>query len=796
MKTKIVGLLIAMLLIINIMPIVLTEEDEYVLKEGNHLIVFSNPQITQEEIFVKLDLEETDSFIMESGKPMLPVYTKIFKFPFGTKILDVECVPTDVIENLISGKVKPSPQPIPLNYNENSNQITTYTSNKKDDSIYNSDEFYPQNWFDYKVGCGLDGPSQVVFLVVKIYPIKYSPGLNNIRQAKEVEIKFKVNEPIVPVTFDDEYDMVIIAPSEFTDDLEPLVYYKNDSNRKTIMVTLDEIYDGTYFPVEGRDDQEKIKYFIKNAIENWDIYCVLLAGGENKVPVRMSYVWDGMEECLISDLYYADVFDKYGHFCSWDSNGNDLFGENDGNEIDEVDLYPNVRLGRLNFRDEDEVTSVVEKIITYESSGAYMEDWFSNMIVCGGDTFQDSMGIDEGEYLNTHAIDIMDDFTPDKLWATNGRLQFAINVDNAINNGAGILYMTGHGTPECWFTYPHNNFNVYWPIGTYLNLHVMNLNNGEKIPLVVIGGCSNLQFSDNVCFGWSFLKNTDGGGIAAYGNSALGWGYVGSGCTQGLTGGMELSAFKAYGIEESKTTGELWTTALNNYINEFGVYGAHGYKTVEEWQPFNDPTVIIAKISDKPLKPYKPDGPEEGEANIQYSYSTISTDPDDDLIKYCFDWGEGTVEWTDWMDSGTNITLTHTWERPGNYEIKVKARDVNGLDSPWSESVILHIVGPILDVSSIRGGLSKVVIMLENIGDGDTDNVDWSITVSGGKLGLLNRTTTGKIDDFSVGDKNKINCKGIIGFGKVDVLVKASSPTSNIINLKIKGIVLGFLVLV
>ena len=41
MRTKIVGLLIAMLLIINIMPIVLTEEDEYVLKEGNHLIVFS-----------------------------------------------------------------------------------------------------------------------------------------------------------------------------------------------------------------------------------------------------------------------------------------------------------------------------------------------------------------------------------------------------------------------------------------------------------------------------------------------------------------------------------------------------------------------------------------------------------------------------------------------------------------------------------------------------------------------------------------------------------------------------------
>lgn len=796
MKIKIVGLLVATLLIINFMPIVLTDENEYYLKEENHSIIFSDPNLISEGKYVKLELVEATSFLMDPGKPMIPVYTKVFKFPFGTKILSVDCELEEIIEKSISNEIIPSPQPVLISNNVNLNQHNNYNFFEKDDAVYGSNEFFPTNWYNYNSGCGLDDSSRVVFLAVKVYPIRYSPGLDIIQQVKKINIQVKVSKPIQPITFEDEYDMVIITPLEYTEYLEPLVYYKNDSDRETIMVTLDDIYTGTYFPVEGRDDQEKIKYFIKDTIENWDVTNVLFAGGANKIPVRMSHVWDGMEESLISDLYYADVYDKYGHFCSWDSNENDIFGENDGSEIDEVDLYPDVRLGRLNFRDEDEVSGVINKIITYETSGAYMEEWFSNMIVCGGDTFQDSMAVDEGEYLNVHALDLMDGFIPDEVWASNGRLQLAINVDNAINNGAGVLYITGHGTPECWFTYPHNDFSVYWPIGTYLNFHVMNLNNQEKIPIVVIGGCSNLQFSDDICFGWSFLKNPDGGGITAYGNSALGWGYVGSSCTQGLTGGMELSAFKAYGVYESKTTGELWTTALNNYINEFGVYGAHGYKTVEEWQPFNDPTVKIAKISDKPLQPEKPVGPTEGESDVQYSYSTVTSDPDGDMIKYCFDWGDDTVEWTDWMASGINITLNHTWERPGNYDIRVKARDKNGLDSQWSETVTLHIVGPILDVVSIRGGLSKVITVLENIGDGDTTDVDWSISVKGGQFGLINRTASGKIDDFPVSEKIKINCKMIMGFGKVEVSIKASSSTSNIINLKLNGLVLGFLVLV
>ena len=72
--------------------------------------------------------------------------------------------------------------------------------------------------------------------------------------------------------------------------LEPLVAHKNSHGIQTKLVTLNDIHDGTYFPAEGRDIQEKIKYFIKNAKETWNITYVMLVGNFAQVPVRYSYL--------------------------------------------------------------------------------------------------------------------------------------------------------------------------------------------------------------------------------------------------------------------------------------------------------------------------------------------------------------------------------------------------------------------------------------------------------------------------------------------------------------------------
>lgn len=796
MQKKFVGLFVCMLLMANAL-VILEAKDFSPTTDHVTSLVFSEPVLHKENHYMRLTVTEATSSLMDPGRPLLPCVTKTFTFPFGTTITAVECTPLRINQIAIAGELQPSPQPALMT--SIGAEATDGTLPDKDAAVYGSAEFYPGSWFEYSTGCGLDKGNHVVIVSVRVYPTRYSPGQHIIQYVTAMDIKVTSHEPPQPVQFTDAYDMVIISPSEFVSQLLPLADYKNDSSIITKLVRLDDIYNGVYFPVNGRDEPEKIKYFIKDAIEAWNISYVLLAGGSAMVPVRMSYVQDGEETSFISDLYYADIYDASGDFSSWDSNGNGIYGENNyQGRTDLVDLYPDVSAGRLCFNAPDDVSPVVTKIITYESSGAYMEDWFHNFLVCGGDTFPDSENIDEGEYLNSHAIQMMDGFADEKIWVTNGKLQFVANIDNALLNGSGFMYMTGHGTFDTWATHPHNDFDTWWPVGLYWYFRADMLKNAEKLPVVVIGGCSNSQFIEDHCVGWSFVKNPDGGGIASYGNTALGWGFLGSGCTQGLTGAMEMSAFNAYGIQHAKTTGELWEKALNTYLTTYFFGAGVDYKTVEEWVSFADPSVHIAQVSGKPQSPGSITGPSSGEIDIPYNYSVSATDPDGDGIKYCFDWDDQTMTWTERVASGQSVVVSHAWEKPGIYEVRVKVRDTHGLDSEWSAPLKVTIIssGPFLEVTSVRGGLLNTRVVIKNIGSLPAENVTCSITVHGGLLGLINVESEESLGNFDVSEE-KISTAGmILGFGKINISVTVASPTANTATREAHGLVFGPLLIV
>jgi hypothetical protein len=507
-------------------------------------------------------------------------------------------------------------------------------------------------------------------------------------------------------SYNNEYSFIILTPVDFQEELQSLISHKNNRGISTILVTLDEIYEGAYFPVEGRDNPEKIKYFIKNAIENWGTNYVLLVGDNSLFPVRTTHVNVNEidREIFVSDLYYADIYDEESNFCSWDSNNNDIYGEymwGSLKETDNVDLYPDVSIGRLPCVIKNQVTTCVKKIITYETNNAYAQDWFNNLIVCGGDTFTkmygDGSGIDEGELVNQEIIEIMDGFTPEKLWASNGRLygdNGIENISNIINNGAGFVDFSGHGNTDKWRTHPHNSSPENWlpqPTGSYKNTDIAALSNLDKLPIVISSACSTSQFDlDSKCFGWSFISNPNGGGIASLGPSGLAWGYIGESVTSGLIEGMVIKTFEAYKNEDIISFGDLWSKAIKNYINP--TMDGIDYKTIEEWQPFGDPTLTIATSSQAPIKPKIPNGPISGIYNIDYSYSSSTTDPEEDKIFYMFDWGDGTnSKWLGPYDSGEKVYASHKWLEIGSYNIKVKAKDIHQIQSEWSENLSVII---------------------------------------------------------------------------------------------------------
>ena len=217
---------------------------------------------------------------------------------------------------------------------------------------------------------------------------------------------------------------MIVTPKKFRSQLYPLVEHKEKFGVNTRLVTLDEIYKEMYW--SGRDNQEKIKYFIKNAIENWGITHVLLVGGLKgqsftwDMPVRYSRVvptgeQEYDEQTFISDIYYADIYNSTGSFSSWDSNNDDFFSVWNGTFKDEIDLYPDVYLGRLACRTVNEVKTMVRKIINYEQEKC-SNDWFNNLIIVAGDSYNDPDHFNEGELIGEKAIELAPNFEDAKKY--------------------------------------------------------------------------------------------------------------------------------------------------------------------------------------------------------------------------------------------------------------------------------------------------------------------------------------------------------------------------------------------
>jgi len=93
-------------------------------------------------------------------------------------------------------------------------------------------------------------------------------------------------------------------------------------------------------------------------------------------------------------------------------------------------------------------------------------------------------------------------------------------------------------------------------------------------------------------------------------------------------------------------------------------------------------------LNQQPLKPEKPIGPSEGKPGIEYTFETVSTDPNNEQLYYMWSWGD--ENYSDWLGphrSGAECSTSKTWNEKGTYEIKVKAKNVDGAESDWSDSL-------------------------------------------------------------------------------------------------------------
>jgi plastocyanin len=96
--------------------------------------------------------------------------------------------------------------------------------------------------------------------------------------------------------------------------------------------------------------------------------------------------------------------------------------------------------------------------------------------------------------------------------------------------------------------------------------------------------------------------------------------------------------------------------------------------------------------SNPPAQPTKPVGPTLAVWHREYTYTSMTTEPDNEQIYYRFDWGDGNDSgWIGPYNSGQTGTASHTWTELGTYNVTVKARDINGAGSPTSEPLTVVV---------------------------------------------------------------------------------------------------------
>lgn len=170
-------------------------------------------------------------------------------------------------------------------------------------------------------------------------------------------------------------------------------------------------------------------------------------------------------------------------------------------------------------------------------------------------------------------------------------------------------------------------------------------------------------------------------------------------------------------------------------------------------------------------------GPTTGFIDKDIEFTVTAIDPEGEGVYYYVDWGDGNQSgWFGPYGSGTSVIINNSWTTVGDYEIKIRAKDIHDVESEWSDPHAISItLGPILDLNIIRGGLFRVNTAITNQGDVPATDVEWDISLDGGFI-LLGRQTLGTIPNIPAGDEVAITSDIIVGLGPTIITTKATIP--------------------
>lgn len=154
----------------------------------------------------------------------------------------------------------------------------------------------------------------------------------------------------------------------------------------------------------------------------------------------------------------------------------------------------------------------------------------------------------------------------------------------------------------------------------------------------------------------------------------------------------ELINVEAGEFESFKISGELGDTSNLWYSSEAGyLTRVQIAKDFPLGYEFGCTLELLSTNYNHPENNGAPDIPsinglDKGKKGEEYEYIVSTTDPDGEDVYYKIDWGDGTC--SDWLGpnaSGEEVTVKHTWTSDATFNIRAKAKDINGYQTRWSD---------------------------------------------------------------------------------------------------------------
>ena len=500
-------------------------------------------------------------------------------------------------------------------------------------------------------------------------------SVNTFQQANQIIVNYDQAKSWYgqPTSLDQGlYDYVIITLNSLIEAIQPLVSWEQEKGRTVNVVTLDQIED----EYTGYDTVEKIRNFLreKYPIEQWGIKDLCIIGHWDDIPMRETSQKLGFDgECAETDFYYAEL--SFPDDESWDSDGDHRYGENS----DDIDFYGEITVGRIPWSDFETVRHICEKSVAYEQNS---DPSFRNNILLLSNFVDDNTdGATFMEYcVNEELHPFMSSWMKTRMYERDSTFPFDyvlnhLNVRNVWSKGMfGVVSWHSHGNP--------------FGSGGFISVDDCQYLNDDYPAIISAASCSNSD-TDYLNIGQAMMKQGAVGFLGA--NKAAPyqsqWDDVSDGSDQSLKY-LFLSSLNS----GEMTQGQAHQYALSEMYKR-DLWDFLKYETFVHGSLFGNPDLgISSPFQDiSPLKPEIPVGPNSGKVNQEQSYSTSAIDPDDDNLYYCFSWGDGSVDWFGPYVSGELVSVSHSWSEEGEFEIKVKAKDVTGSESDWSDPLVVSM---------------------------------------------------------------------------------------------------------